>query len=511
MRLPMTYIDLRKQILEQEGENYPGKIMIEMELLPGYERAKKRLLPYIQTINEAHLIMLIEQNIIDPVDGAVIMKALKNQNLEEYKNSVYDSHYEDLYFCMESRLIKQTDGIAGNLHLARSRNDMCVAWSHMAVRDGILNVMNHLLELQNVMRLFAEEHKNTLYVIHTHTQHAQPGLLGHYFIGVADMIGRGFKRLARAYEAANLSPMGAAAVTTSGFPVSRERVAELAGFSGVIENAYDAIGNSDYLTETAGVLALNALDIGRVVTDLILWSTQELNVLRIADGYISTSSIMPQKRNPIALEHLRASLSVTKGMADTVLTGFLKSPYGDISDYEDIEDSLTASLELFDKNIRLLSAVIGTIEVNKELLEKRAYESFSVVTEIADQMYRSYKIPFRKAHSFVSYLVKRAGEKQYNLSNISKEFFAGIYEEFFGISFKFDFQTILESIDPWHFVKCREVRGGTGERAMNAMLDQAKEEILKNQIWLEEQEERLKKAEQEREQAVKKVMEILNK
>lgn len=123
-------------------------------------------------------------------------------------------------------------------------------------------------------------------------------------------------------------------------------------------------------------------------------------MIHVADGYISISSIMPQKRNPIALEHLRSSLSVLKGMTEMVLTGFLKSPYGDISDYEDIEDGVLESLELFNKNARLFEAVISTLDVNKELLEKRAYESFSVVTDIADQMYRSYKIPFRRAHSF---------------------------------------------------------------------------------------------------------------
>ena len=112
--------------------------------------------------------------------------------------------------------------------------------------------------------------------------------------------------------------MGAAAVTTTGFPVSRERVAELAGFSGMIENAYDAIGNSDYLTQTASALGLCALDMGRIVTDLLLWATQEMNMIHVADGYISISSIMPQKRNPIALEHLRSSLSVQMCIRDSI-------------------------------------------------------------------------------------------------------------------------------------------------------------------------------------------------
>ena len=114
--------------------------------------------------------------------------------------------------------------------------------------------------------------------------------------------------------------------------------------------------------------------------------------------------------------------------------------------------------------MQLFRAVISTLEVNKELLESRAYESFSVVTDIADQMYRSYKIPFRKAHSFVSFLVKKAGTMNYNLKNISEEFFSSAYHEFFGEPFAFDFMPIAQCINPWHFVKCREVRGGTGDK-----------------------------------------------
>ena len=212
MRLPETYTELRKQTLEQEGMKYPGKALVAMELEPGYERAKNRMLPYIQAINEAHLIMLMEQGIVDENSGNVILKALGELDQEFYKNTVYDGRYEDLYFYMESKLIEATDGIAGNLHLARSRNDMCVAWSHMAVRDGLLHAMEQFLYLKNAIVLFAEEHKDTLYVIHTHTQHAQPGLLGHYFLGAADMLERDFKRLCRAYDAVNQSPMGAAAV-----------------------------------------------------------------------------------------------------------------------------------------------------------------------------------------------------------------------------------------------------------------------------------------------------------
>ncbi|MFA9381695.1 MAG: argininosuccinate lyase, partial [Acetanaerobacterium sp.] len=476
------------------------------ELEPGYERAKTRLLPHIRTINVAHLIMLAEQGIVTAKDAASIMRVLLQIDDDAYRNSYYSGQFEDLYFQMEDEIIRKTDGVGGNLHLARSRNDMCVTWSHMVVRDELLSLLKRLVELQNTVALFANEHRETLYVVHTHTQHAQPSLLGHYFLGVVDVLERNITRFQHAYAAVNRSPMGSAAITTTGFPISRQRVSELAGFEGVIENAYDAIGNCDYFTETASAISLCALDMGRVSTDMVLWATEEMKMIRVADGYISTSSIMPQKRNPIALEHLRASFSVAKGLADTVSIGFLKTPYGDISDYEDIEDTMSGAMDLMDKNLALFNAVIATMDVDKALLAKRAYESFSVVTEIADQMYRSYQIPFRQAHHFVAQLVKKAEQRNYNLRNISREFFGEVYQEVFGEPFTQDFMPILKSVDPQNFVKIRNVYGGTGPKAMADMLLTAEEKVAHNVQWYESKIEALQVAQDKRAQAIKKII-----
>jgi len=506
MKLPKSYSEARSAMFEKEGEKYPGRALVEMELKPGYERAKTKLLPHIFIINIAHLIMLTEQGIITVENARKIMDVLLNIDYDAYRNSYYSGKFEDLYFQMEDEIIRKTEGIGGNLHLARSRNDMCVAWVRMAIREDLLSIIRHLIELQNTVALFAEEHQETLYVVHSHTQHAQPGLLGHYFLGVVSVLDRNIERFQDAYSAVNLSPMGAAAITTTGFPISRQRVAELAGFDGVIENSYDAIGNCDHFTLTASAISLCAIDLSRITYDLLLWATDELKMIRVADGYISTSSIMPQKRNPIALEHLRASLSVVKGLAEAILTVFFKTPYGDISDYEDAEDTMTNAMDLLMKNLELFNAVIATMDVNKELLAKRVNESFSVVTEIADEMYRSYQIPFRKAHHFVSQLVKKAELMNYNLKNISRDFFEQVYQEVFGEPFTQDFIPILQSIDPQRFVKSREIYGGTGPKAMAQMLSGAKEKIERNVQWYESKVGALQKAQEMREQAIKKIM-----
>ncbi len=505
--LPETYSELQAVVYAKDGRDYPGNALVEMELRPGYDRAKAHMIGHMLTINEAHLIMLIEMGILPSDDGCTIMQALHDINYDEYRTHRYTEKFEDLFFELEDEIIRRSDGLGGNLHLGRSRNDMCLALARMVVRTDFLQLIGKLTELQNTIALFAQEHAHTLYVAHTHTQHAQPSILGHYFLGVVDMVDRDLARMHQSYQSINRSPMGAAAITTTGFPISRERVAELSGFRDYIENSYDAIGNCDFFTETASVISLCALNLGRVVTDLITWATEELGMIRIADGYISTSSIMPQKRNPIALEHLRSSLSIVKGLADTVSLAFTKSPYGDISDYEDVEEHMARSISLMSSNLELLNSVIATLEVNTGLLERRAHESFSVVTEMADTLYRVYGISFRQAHHLVSVLVKRADALGLAVQSISHTFFAETFEQVIGKPFTKNFDPIQESLDPLHFVTIRDVAGGTGPHAMAAMIASSKEKINQNLIWIADETNHLERSDTLRREMISMLME----
>lgn len=484
MILPKTYAEVKRQVQMQEGTSYPGKALVDMELQPGYDRAKSTMINHMLAINEAHLLMLIKQNIVDEEQGAFIMRELESIDYSSYKEKSYTGQYEDLFFEIEAELIQRTHGLGGNLHLGRSRNDMCLCLSHMVIREDLRHLLENLITLENTVLRFAEQHKDTLYVVHTHTQHAQPSVLGHYFLGVFDMLQRDEHRLRAAYHQVNRSPMGAAAINTSGFALDREMVSQLIGCDDFIHNAYDAIGNSDFFTETASAMSLAALNIGRVVTDMILWATEELHMIKVADGYISTSSIMPQKRNPIALEHLRSSLSLTKGLSDSILLGFMKSPYGDISDYEDAEEPMAQAAKLLSMNYRLFNAVLATLEVDEKTLSDRAYESFSVVTEMADQLYRAYQIPFRKAHHLVATLVKEANRQNLNLKMLDQAFFSRIYEQVQGTPFTQDFTPIQESLNPLNFVVKRDVDGGTSARAMQKMIDLAQYHLEDSIAWL---------------------------
>ena len=477
------YSRIREEIYREDGYSYPARSFVKMELLPSFEQAKKYRIDPLLAANEAQIAMLEKQGIISHDHARIILRALEDFEYDEYRRIEYDGKHEDLFFMIEDQLIARTDGIAGSMHIARSRNDLSVALDHLMLRKLVLNAVHEMIRLMDVVRAFAEEHKDTLYPAHTHTQQAQPSVFGHYFLGYLDVINRDIGRFTEAYRIINTSPLGAAAITTSGFPFDRKYVSELLGFDELLENSFDSIGCCDADTQTACAIMLASVNASRVITDMILWATEEMNILRVSDGYISTSSIMPQKRNPIAFEHLRASFSMIKGLCSAVIDGYLKSPYGDISDKDDIVPVLVEAINRFCDSIHLFCNVIATCDVNKELLRERAEKSFSVVTEMADTIVRITDLPFRTAHHIVAEIVRKIIADGGDLRSMNRELFTSVYKDITGKDFEGDYSLIEKSLDPDHFVAIREVTGGVGPKAMASMLCSAGDKISKWNAW----------------------------
>ena len=496
------YMKIRENVYLEDGRSYPAKSFAEMELIPSFKHAERYRIEPLLASNEAQVAMLVKQKIISIEHGKQILVALENTDYEKYRTAEYDGKHEDLFFMIEDELITRTNGIAGSMHIARSRNDLSVALDHLMLRKLVLASIKELINLMNTVRAFSEEHKDTLYPAHTHTQQAQPSVFGHYFLGYVDVIDRDIKRFTEAYSIINTSPLGAAAITTSGFPFDRQYISELLGFDSIIENSFDSIGCCDSDTQTATAVMLASVNASRVITDMVLWATEEMNMIRVADGYISTSSIMPQKRNPIAFEHLRASFSMVKGLCSTVIDGYLKSPYGDISDKDDIVPILVEAINLFCRDIHLFNNVLATCDVNKKLLRERAENSFSVVTEMADTIVRITDLPFRTAHHIVSTLVKKTISENGNLKSIDKKSFCSVFKLITGKSFTGDYTLIAKSLDPDHFVTIREVPGGVGVNAMNNMIDSAKKKVEKWYAWYNKTIQKISQADESRKKAV---------
>lgn len=434
--------------------------------------------------------MLARQGIIPRAVAGRCIAALNGLDRGSIAKAVYNGEYEDLFFYIEQELEKAC-GIenAGRMHTARSRNDIAITLYRMKVRAEILKLVHGLAEARRVLLTLAEKHAATLMPAYTHTQPAQPITFGHYLLAAIELLGRDERRLMAAWSTVNRSPMGACAISTTGFPIDRHYMADLLGFEGLQLNSYGAIGATDYVTETCSVIATAMVNLGRIAQDFLLWSTAEFNYLRLSDAWVQISSIMPQKRNPVPLEHMRVLASKALGEAVGVLTSLHNTPFGDINDAEDdlqplvlnaTNDSLRA--------IRLLGGVMRDVEVNTERMRERANSDFLTVTELADTLVRSEEISFREAHHIVSAGVKALGGK-YSVEGMVDAVIR-LAPEHIGRALRTPREKLAEALDPQYFVAIRTIEGGPAPEAMRPALAEAEVHLAATENWVAMQAER---------------------
>src|SRR3954462_7680261 len=285
-----------------------------------FEDAKELLLSPLMAINYAHLVMLVAQGIVSPADAHTLRQALDGISQDEIRRVTYDGTYEDLFFYIERLIVEACgDDVAGRLHTARSRNDIDMTMYRMRQREFILGLIAATFALRRTLLAVADKQRNTVLAVHTHTQRAQPTTVAHYLLAVVEQLERDGSRLKAAYDRTNRNPLGACAITGTGFPIDRQLTSELLGFCGPTVKTYGSIATVDYLLESATAAAVLLTGHGRFVQDLLLWCTAEFSYMRLGDGYVQCSSIMPQKRNPVALEHARAIGSKALGQAQAII------------------------------------------------------------------------------------------------------------------------------------------------------------------------------------------------
>jgi argininosuccinate lyase len=385
---------------------------VQHVLNENFEDAKELLLTPLMAINYAHLVMLAETGIIGAADARALRQALDGISIDKVRAVLYDGTYEDLFFYIE-RLIDQACGadVSGRLHTARSRNDLAMTMYRIRQREFIAGVAAATLELREALVALAERHRDSVYGAHTHTQPAQPTTVAHYLLAVIEQLERDTTRLAAAYEATNRNPLGACAITGTGFPIDRHRTSALLGFSGPTGNTYGSIATVDYLLESVSATSVLVVGLGRVIQDLLLWCTLEFGYLRLSDGFVQGSSIMPQKRNPVALEHARAIGSKAVGQAQAIVTAVHNTPFGDIVDTEDdLQPLVAAMFRDATRMVTLVAAAMRLADFNVPQLAARAGDHGTTLTELADTLVRDHGLPFRSAHAIAALLLKARTE-----------------------------------------------------------------------------------------------------
>lgn len=491
------YQDYKSRINAHEGEHFPSNTYRQLVLQPAFEEAKRNFLISMVHIHIAHLLMLEEQKLVSGKEAKLIGKAIAKLDLDDYAHSDYNPQFEDLFFRIEHNLIELAGDIAGNLHIGRSRNDMGIAIYRMTLRKKLLTLMDELLHLRSSLILFAKQHTDTIMIGYTHTQQAQPTTFAHYLKAVIDQLTRDFKRMQAAFDTINQSSMGAAALTTTGFKIDRERMKELLAFDAVIENAWDAVAGADYIAEAASAIQLAALNLGRTSQDFLQWATQEFNAFSLASPYVQVSSIMPQKRNPVSIEHTRALLSSVVGDSQTVLQMIHNTPFGDIVDTEDdLQPYLWRAMDKLRGIYKLFGSLVVTMEVNKEELLKRAKKSFANVTELADSLVRSEEISFRQSHRIVSSCIRTLlAEKKESIENLTWELANESSIEITGKPLKISKQLFYNALKPDFFVKVRSLHGGPAPETMLKSLLQSEQATTSLSRWIKEKLDKINNSE----------------
>jgi argininosuccinate lyase len=447
-----------------------------------FEDAKVLFLSPLMAIEYAHLVMLNDRRIISPQDAHTLRKALDSISLSDVRRVAYDGTYEDLFFYV-GRLISDAcgDAVAGRLHTARSRNDIDMTMYRMRQREFILGLVRATLDLRQSLLDLARAHRDTIFAVHTHTQRAQPTTVAHYLLAVIEQLERDTTRLKAAYDNTNQNPLGACAITGTGFDIDRTQTSDLLGFSGPTCNTYGSIATVDYLLEAASATSVLLVGLGRFVQDLLLWATSEFDYVRLGDGFVQCSSIMPQKRNPVAFEHARAIGSKALGQAQAIVTSVHNTPFGDIVDTEDDLQPLVFSMfRDATRMVKLVAAAMRTADFDAKRLEKSAGDGWTTLTELADTLVRDHGLPFKTAHAIASRLVAgRRHSPEKPLSALLGDAASGVVEQTFPYS-DAELETILS---PRHFVNVRKTYGGPAAEETGRATDASAAQLTADEAW----------------------------
>jgi argininosuccinate lyase len=481
----------------EQKERFPAPAYAENVLAEIFEDAKRLFLDALIEVDIAHAVMLAERGIISREDACQILRALEGMNRDEILAARYDGSCEDLFFYLQQRLSEKCgEETAGRLHTARSRNDIDVTIYRMRLRRDLLALIRAVMDLRCALLDQAALHHETTIPAYTHTQPAQPTTLAHYLLAMAEVLSRDVARLQRAFENANLSPLGACAITTTGFDIDRARTAELLGFEGVAENSYAAISAVDYLTEAMGAVAVAMVNVGRFAQDFLLMATREFGFLRLSDGYVQISSIMPQKRNPVALEHVRALASCALAEAQGAFTVVHNTPFGDVNDAEDdLQPLIWRALHDARRATAVFAAAISHAQFDIERLRERAAEDFITVTELADAIVRREGLPFRVAHQIVASFVRRtqgviatiqtSGESLHAdlLAQAAHKLLQETAREILGRTLSLSPEETRRALDPLNFVRVRGVMGGPSPEETRRILQASRARAELDEGW----------------------------
>jgi argininosuccinate lyase len=443
----------------------PAELMQAINVSIGFDR---RLALQDLAGSRAHAAMLRKAGVISSEDEAAIQQGLAAIGEEMAADAFpFREEYEDIHMNVEARLRELIGPVAGRLHTARSRNDQVALDFRMWVREACDRTAALIRALQAALLAKAEAHAEVLMPGFTHLQPAQPVTFGHHLMAYVEMFGRDASRFADARARMNESPLGAAALAGSPFPIDRQMTAQALGFDRPTANSLDSVSDRDFALEALATGSICALHLSRLAEEIVIWMTPQFGFIQLSDAFTTGSSIMPQKKNPDAAELIRAKTGKALGSFQQLSVVMKGLP---LAYSKDMQEDKVPTFEAFDAlelSLRAMAGMILDLEPNAERMAAAAGAGFSTATDLADWLVRELNLPFRDAHHVTGAAVKRAETLGCDLPGLP-------LAELQALEPRIDAR-IYEVLTPEASVASRKSYGGTAPDQVRAQITRWKE------------------------------------
>ena len=426
---------------------------------------------YAQDIagSKAHARMLGEQGVISKEDAQAIRDGLDRiQQRIEAGEFEFDINDEDIHMSIEKALIADIGEAGARLHTGRSRNDQVVTDTHLFAKQRCTDLMRANLELRRALVDQANKHFDVVLPGYTHMQHAQPVFLSHHLLAYVWMLGRDFRRLAAARDAADVNPLGSAALAGTTYPLDRHMTADELGFASVTPNSLDAVSDRDFLLDLSYAASVSCVHLSRLAEEIVLWSTSEFGFITLSDSFSTGSSIMPQKKNPDFAELIRGKTGRVVGDLVALLVTMKALPLAYNKDLQEDKEGAIDAARTLEDCYTCMAGMISTMTVNEQAMEHQVGKGYLAATDLADYLVKK-GLPFRRAHEVVGHLVllcEQRGSCQFeDLSLYDFKNESDLFEP-----------DVIELLDSRVIADARTTEGGTGRVAIReqmALVEQA--------------------------------------
>lgn len=414
----------------------------------------------------AHATMLSHKGILTENECQSIVQGLQEIQKDFHEGHIqFQASLEDIHLNIEHELITRIGAVGGKLHTGRSRNDQVATDMHLYTKKEVQNLIASIQSFQKTIVHLADEHVDTIMPGYTHLQRAQPISFAHHIMTYFWMLERDKGRFQDALKRIDISPLGAAALSGTTYPIDRHETQQLLGFASLYENSLDAVSDRDYIVETLHAISLTMVHLSRFAEEIIFWSSEEAQFVALSDAFSTGSSIMPQKKNPDMAELIRGKVGRTTGHLMSMLMTLKGLPLAYNKDMQEDKEGLFDALHTLKGSLRIFEGMLGSMTVNTERLTQTVQKDFSNATELADYLVMK-GIPFREAHEIVGKIALWSIQNDLYLLDVPLE----VYQQHHASIEK----DIYHYLHPSEAVKRRKSYGSTGQESVKHQISVAK-------------------------------------